>query len=116
MDKKSLLNGNLSEMFKLQVGDIDVHEYKYPKGKGSFTGTLVVKNWSYPKSLAMVCFFDTDEGNKYKLVTKYPENTQLESDVNMHAAEYGTRWTVSYSTSIFGKTKWLTAVPDIRQN
>ncbi len=46
-----------------------VWDYDYPADRGEFTGTLVHKRW-VPKR-GLVCYFDTDQGEKYKLGVWY---------------------------------------------
>lgn len=87
-------------------------DYKFPSNGDTFTGTLVFKKWS--KTKALICYFDTDNGEKLKLCVWFSgDDTRTyrpkRSDINMKEVKLNTRWTVTYIITKSGKTMWLTA-------
>jgi len=74
-------------------------EYSYPTESGAFAGELVMKRWGAKGSL--VCYFDTDDGNKFTLcvwkgyddsLSYRPEN----SDLDISELDLGCRMWVDY--------------------
>ena len=87
-------------------------DYHFPPDGSSFTGTLIFKKWSKYKSL--VCYFETDSGEKLKLCAWFSGNDAKtyrpkKSDVNMKEVKLNTRWSITYLITKSGKTMWLTA-------
>ena len=87
-------------------------EYLFPSNGSTFTGTLIFKKWS--KTKALVCYFDTDSGEKLKLCVWFSgDDTRTyrpkRTDINFKEVTLNTKWKVTYLITKSGKTMWLTA-------
>ncbi|MBE6971760.1 MAG: hypothetical protein E7446_06535 [Ruminococcaceae bacterium] len=85
-------------------------DYDFPHGEGSFTGTLVMKRWN--KQNGLICYFDTDDGYKYKLCVWFKHDEKRayrpsKSDIDISYIEIGTRLTATYGLTRNGKSKWI---------
>ena len=108
-------NGNYSQNQADDIG-FPYFDYEFPNGGGTFTGTLVFKKWSKKASTSLICYFDTDDGEKLKMCVWFSYDDERtyrpkQSDVDMKKAELNTKWQISHSISRSGKTIWLTADP-----
>ena len=86
--------------------------YLFPADGNTFTGTLIFKKWSRTK--ALVCYFDTDTGEKKKLCVWFSSDETRtyrpkRSDINFKEVKLNTKWGVTYLIIRSGKTMWLTA-------
>ena len=88
-------------------------EYTFPQGSGSFVGELVLKMWN--NNNALVCYFDTTEGEKYKLCVwfSYDANRSYRpqhSPLDLSYVDIGTSLYVEYDRFPNGyATRWLKA-------
>ena len=87
-------------------------DYLFPSDGNTFTGTLILKKWS--KTKALICYFDTDSGEKLKLCVWFSgDDTRTyrpkRSDINFKEVNLNTKWEVTYLITKSGKTMWLTA-------
>ena len=89
-----------------------VSDYDFPHGNGTFDGVLVMKKWGDRNVL--ICYFDTDQGEKLKLCAWFKRDSKKDyrpkhSDLDMSKVEIGTDLRVNYSTRNSGKTLWESA-------
>jgi len=108
-------NGCRSEKEADEMG-FPYADYQFPPDGDSFTGTLVFKKWA-KKTASLICYFDTDGGEKLKLCVWFSGDDSRtyrpkRSDVNMKEADLNTKWAVTYLITKNGKTVWLTADPN----
>ena len=88
--------------------------YQFPSDEGSFIGTLVYRAW-HPKKKCLVCYFDTDSGEHFKLMAWWkPDNEKSyrprKSDVSFaDAVVNGSRWRCEFVRAKGGSITWLTA-------
>lgn len=61
MGKETILNS------VAKIAAAPLEDYTFPSDAGSFTGTLTYRKWHRNKP-ALLCYFDTDDGNKYMLM------------------------------------------------
>lgn len=90
-----------------------IWDYDFPAGRGEFTGTLVLKRWN--EHLALICYFDTDQGEKLKLCIWFKYDNERtyrprNSDLDVSEIPLGSRVQVTFEPSGTGKsTVWLSA-------
>jgi hypothetical protein len=89
-----------------------VWDYDFPAGRGEFAGTLVHKRWVPNRGL--VCYFDTDHAEKYKIGVWYrqyydpKQDHPKNSDLDISELTLGSRMRVTFEPSKTGKTTvWL---------
>lgn len=87
-------------------------KYLFPSDGTKFTGTLIFKKWS--KTKALICYFDTDTGEKLKLCVWFSSDDSRtyrpkRSYINFKDVALNTKWKVTYLITKRGKTMWLTA-------
>ena len=87
-------------------------DYAFPTGEGSFTGTLVMKKWNGKN--ALICYFDADDGAKYKLCVWFSYDVNrtyrpTNSTVDISYVDIGSTIKVAYGQTKNGKSKWLDA-------
>jgi hypothetical protein len=93
-----------------------VWDYDFPSCRGEFTGTLVLKRWVPARGLA--CYFDTDQGEKYKLGVWYKYDPKQAyhpkySDLDISGLTLGSRMRVTFGPSGTGKTTVWLGVSDL---
>lgn len=104
----------LKSKAKIEAAPLD--NYCYPNTDGSFTGTLSYRKW-HPRKACLLCYFDTDDGEKLILpawwqswgISYSPKWTHLSfaDDVIEES-----RWYCEYQKTSGGFTSWKTAYPD----
>jgi hypothetical protein len=90
-----------------------VWDYDFPAGRGEFAGTLVHKRWV--PNHGLLCYFDTDNGEKYKLGVWYRQYCDPKqayhpkySDIDISGLTLGSRMRVTYGpSSTLETTIWL---------
>lgn len=87
-------------------------DYHFPTGGGEFIGILAMKKWTGEN--ALVCYFDAEDGSKYKLCVWFSYNTNrtyrpAESDLDISHVEIGSKLRVVYGPNSKGNAKWLDA-------
>ena len=60
VEKRGYVPSDLEEM------GFDVNQYPLPSEPGETTATLVMRKWG--KRCNLICYFDTDDGQKFKLI------------------------------------------------
>ena len=85
------------------------NDYDFPLQEGEFTGVLVMKRWL--DNHGLLCYFDCDCGNKYKICVWYKGNDQKDyrpknSTVDVSRVDIGTIMRVEHSITKGGKTRW----------
>lgn len=86
-----------------------ISEFVFPEGDGGFTATLVMKKWS--KNNALLCYFETDCGNKFKLILWNHPVTQQKyrpknSDTDISHLPFNSKVKVVYQQDSKGNTLW----------
>ena len=106
VEKRGYIPSDLEEM------GFDVNQYPLPSEAGEATATLVMRKWG--KRLNLICYFDTDDGRKLKLLAyrddrKGGRYTTRENDICMSYQPLGSRWKIKYTITPRGNTSWLSA-------
>ena len=86
--------------------------YQFPPSEGSFIGTLVYRAWHHNKS-CLVCYFDTDSGERFKLMAwnNYAYQPKKGGLNFVDDVMNGTRWKCAYDRAKggTGSVSWQTA-------
>ena len=94
--------------------NISFGKYQFPTEEGSFTGTLAYRAW-HPSSSkpCLMCFFDTDNGEHYKLYAWWDKDYAPKDRVVSFADDVvnGSRWKCEYKRAPKGSMTWLSAEP-----
>lgn len=87
-----------------------LEKYSYPKQAGEFIGTLMYRTW-HPKSKCLLSFFDTDDGEKIKLMSWWDRNYSPKQSCISFADDVanGSRWRCAYDKGRNGAINWQTA-------
>ena len=106
VEKRGYAPSDLEEM------GFDVNQYPFPSEAGETTATLVMRKWG--KRCNLICYFDTDDGQKLKLIAyrddrKGGKYTTRENDICMSRQPLGSRWKIKYTITARGNTSWLSA-------
>lgn len=101
--KRGYTDSDMDEM------GFDSKAYEFPEGENEITATLVMKKWTNKKGL--ICFFDTDDGNHYKLIAylRRPgtgQYTAKDYDIDMSNEPLGARFKIRYSSLEKPYTVW----------
>jgi len=85
-------------------------KYDFPLENGCFIGTLAYRAW-HPKSPCLICFFDTDNDEHYKLMAWWdksycPKKSEISFADNV---TNGSRWKCEFERTKKGYMLWLTA-------
>ena len=104
MSRKEIITKH-SERF-----EVPLEKYHYPPEEGSFIGTLTYRAWHY-RSPCLVCYFDTDCGNRYRLMAWFNyEYSPRKSGISFaDEVVNGTRWKCEVERSKNGSMTWLAA-------
>ena len=93
-------------------GNAPLSFYQFPPGEGCFIGTLAYKAWHHKRSCCLVCYFDTDSGERFKLMAWHNYGYQpKKSGVNFaDDVMNGTRWKCVYDRAKggTGSVSWQT--------
>ena len=87
-------------------------EYSFPDTLGQTTATLTMKQWG--KQNVLICYFDTDCGEKLKLCAWFSRNDARayrprNSDLDISYVEIGSRMNIAYDVTESGKSRFLDA-------
>ena len=102
VEKRGYVPSDLEEM------GFDVNQYPFPSEAGETTATLVMRKWG--KRCNLICYFDTDDGQKLKLIAyrddrKGGKYTTRENDICMSRQPLGSRWKIKYTITARGNIK-----------
>jgi len=93
--------------------DAPLGRYQFPHEEGSFIGTLAYRAWHPGSKACIICFFDTDNGEYFKLMAWW-DNNYAPRDREVSFADdvsNGSRWKCEYKRAPKGSMTWLTAEP-----
>ncbi len=104
MNNQGILTTN-EEFSNAGLGD-----FIFPETKGEFIGTLINRAW-HKKSPALICFFETEDYKKYKLLVWNTNGYQpKKSDISFSSdVADGTKWKCVFNNTKNGSINWLTA-------
>jgi len=91
--------------------DTPLGRYQFPSEEGSFVGTLVYRAWHPSGKPCLICFFDTNDGEYFKLMAWW-NNDYAPKDRSISFANdvvNGGRWKCEYKRAPKGSMTWLTA-------
>jgi len=90
--------------------DLPLGQYQFPSEEGSFIGTLVYRAW-HPKQRCLTCFFDTDNGENFKLYSWWDKDYKPKNSPTSFADDVtnGSRWKCEYKFAPKGSMTWLVA-------
>lgn len=87
-------------------------DYVFPAGEGAFVGVLKYRAWRpNSKSGCLWCFFDAEDGNKYRMAAWANINYMPKKSSVSFAddVQNNTRWHCTFTKTKNGSTTWLTA-------
>lgn len=92
--------------------DAPLGKYQFPSEEGLFVGTLAYRAW-HPRKQCLICCFDTDNGEYYKLYAWWNNNYAPKDRTVSFADDVmnGSRWKCEYKRAPKGSITWLTAEP-----
>ena len=84
--------------------------YEFQPEAGSLIGTLAYRAW-HPTKACLICFFDTDNGEYYKLTAWWDKSYKPKNSDTSFADNVinGSRWKCEYRRTKKGYMSWLTA-------
>ena len=87
-----------------------LEHYQFPPDEGCFVGTLAYRAW-HPKGRRLVCYFDTDNGEYFKLLAWWNHNYQPRKSKIGFADDVanGSRWKCGFDRAKGGSITWQTA-------
>lgn len=85
--------------------------YQFPASEGSFVGVLTYRAWHPKGKPCLVCFFDTDNGEHFKLLAWF-NNSYAPKDKGINFANdvsNGNSFKCEYKRASGGSITWITA-------
>ena len=91
--------------------DTPLGRYQFPPEEGSFIGTLVYRAWHPNDKPCLICFFDTDNGEHFKLMAWWNNGYATKDRAVSFADDVvnGSRWKCEYKRAPKGSMTWLKA-------
>lgn len=91
-----------------EIFEAGLNEFDFPTNEGEFIGKLVNRTW-HKKLSALICFFETDNNKKYKLLVwnnndYMPKKSQINFSTDVIN---GSHWKCTFNKTKNGSINWL---------
>lgn len=107
-------NDNRNEIITTIEGRaaVPLDDYVFPSGEGEFVGVLKYRAWKPNSKVGCLwCFFDAEDGNKYRMAVWSDRNYKPKNSPVSFAddVQNNTRWQCTFTKTKNGSTTWMAA-------